>query len=378
MSARKRGNTWWVDFSYKWNRYRMRSPDNSSAGAKIYESTLRQKLARGEGVDQSYQAAEEKKIMPTYSQFASEWLEKYARANNKYSEFVNKTSILNANLLPFFGRFQLSQISNRIIEEYKAEKIKTGLSPKSINNHLTVLRKSLKTAQEWEIVEKVPMIKLLRVDPTQTIFLSPEEYEKLLANCEGQCYEMVYLTLNTGLRVGELMGLKWIDVDLERKVLTVQRAIYRSTIGSTKSNKIRKIPLTDGLVEMLVTKPRNTNGFIFNNGANNPFIQTRCDKMIKKAAMQAELPKIGWHTLRHTFASNLANKGVAIQHIQALLGHTDIKTTMRYSHISSIALVDAVSKLQIDLKICHKNVTNAKNGEKDRRTMFQQIVKEIA
>ena len=90
------------------------------------------------------------------------------------------------------------------------------------------------------MVENVPKIKMLRVDPPKTTFLTADECQRLLNNADGMWNEMIYMALNTGLRFGELTALMWIDVDSERKILTVQRALYHGILGSTKSNKIRK------------------------------------------------------------------------------------------------------------------------------------------
>lgn len=348
MSTFKKNGNWYVGFRFNRTRYRKKSPENSLAGAKVYEAILRKRVAQGENIF-DYKS-EEKKIVPTFLTFSSEWMEEYAKANNKQSEYNNKESMLRINLIPHFGNLCLDQISNRNIEEYKAKKINAGLSPKTINNHLTVLRKCLGTAQEWEIIKNIPRIKMLRVDPPKTTYLTTDEYTKLLNKAEGIWYEMIYVALNTGLRFGELTALKWCDIDFERKVLTVQRALYRNILGTTKSNKVRKIPLTDNVLKIF-SLARKTANYIFCHKDGSTLTHSSCRKKIKEIAKLARIKNICWHDLRHAFASNLANKGVAIQQIQALLGHTDIKTSMRYSHISSASLVEAINKLQPNIYI---------------------------
>lgn len=218
----------------------------------------------------------------------------------------------------------------------------------------------------------------MKVENTQPFFLSPEECQKLLSACEPLGRDIIHFTLNTGLRFGEVTALMWSDVDFENKILTVQRAFYRGELGSTKTNRIRKIPLSHGAIKILAGMKQNKNGFIFTNRSGLPFIHTHCDKIIKKAAIRAGLHKIGWHTLRHTFASNLANNGVAIQQIQALLGHTDIKTTMRYSHIAPTSLVEAVSKLDLGDNFGHNVVTNPFLPTKNRQEILRKVVQNSA
>lgn len=312
-------------------------------GAKSYEAVLRQRLARGLDVTENVIVKVDCEIS-TFTTFSSEWMEKYVKANNKHSEFQNKESMLRSNLLPYFGNLQLDKINNRNIEEYKAKKVKNGLSHKTINNHLTMLRKCLGTAQEWNLLEHLPRIKMLRVNPPKTTYLSSGECNQLLKHSEDQWYEMIYVALNTGLRFGELTALKWCDIDFERKILTIQRAVYRGVLGTTKSNKVRKIPLNDDVLKILSLKTA-TSGYIFCHKDGSILTHSSCRKKIKYIAKQAGIGNICWHDLRHAFSSKLANSGVAIQQIKALLGHSDIKTTMRYAHISPTSLVEAISKL---------------------------------
>lgn len=359
MSTQKRGNNWYVNFRFNRTRYRLRSPDNTMSGAKIYESMLRQKLARGE----SLETPQEKiKTIPMFTEFSNEWMTSYVENNNKWSEVQNKRTILKVNLVPFFGNFRLNQISSRDTEEYKALKIKSGLNPKSINNHLSCLRKCLNTASEWNIITTIPKIKLLKVPPPETFFITPEECDMLIQVADGYWHDMILTVLRTGLRFGELIALKWSDVDYDRKILTVQRSIVRGRLGSTKSNKNRIIPLAYDLSELLASKKR-TSEYIFTDENGDTLKQDYCRVKILALAKLASIRRIGWHALRHTFASHLANNGVTIQVIKQLLGHSDIKTTMRYTHLATETMVDAIAVLQT----CSSKVWT-QDGHKNART----------
>jgi SOS response regulatory protein OraA/RecX len=129
--------SWWVDLRVNYTRYRKRSPENSRTGAQAYEATLRQKLARGESIDR---VANEEKREQTFEQFARKWFEEYVVPNNKYSEQRTKRYLLNAFLIPFFGKMLIAQITARDIERYKAHEIKNGAISKTLKNRLTVLR----------------------------------------------------------------------------------------------------------------------------------------------------------------------------------------------------------------------------------------------
>lgn len=301
---------------------------------------MRQRLARGEDIE----AVPESSPAPLFKDFAEHWFRVYVMSNNKHSEIRNKRAMITSSLIPFFGRFILDQISAQKIEEYKSAKMKADFKNKTINNHLSCLRKCLNTAQEWGTIEQVPRIRLLKVPPPETFFLSPPECNALLAMADGTWREMILIVLRTGLRFGELAALRWEDLDLERRILTIQRSIVKGKLGSTKGNKIRKIPLASDVVDAFERKVRD-GSYVFTSGTGASLRHETCRARIRALAKLAGLRPIGWHTLRHTFASHLANNGIAIQVIQSLLGHSDIKTTMRYAHLAPATLVEAIKAL---------------------------------
>lgn len=264
MSARKIRSSWWVDFRFHFERYRIRSPENSKAGALAYEATLRQKLARGEDVRASLRSK------MTFGVFVLEWLKTYAKPNNKPSEYRAKELITRRHLIPFFGTRELSEILGGEIERYKAKKIVEGLHPKTINNHLTVFRRCLRSAQEWGQLERIPMTKLLRVPPPETRFLSEEEEKVLLRAVDGSMAHTMFLTaLHTGMRMGELLGLDWSAVDFERQRISVRQSIVRGVFGTPKSNRTRFIPLTRTLLEVLYPL-RKKSGLVFGREDGSP------------------------------------------------------------------------------------------------------------
>ncbi len=344
MSIYKNKNKYWISIYFSGKRFRKPSPENTYAGAKAYESLLMQKLARGEPL-----VAEHKKLeaTPTFREFTKKWFDVYVKTNNKYSEILNKESVLRAHLNPCFGDKLLDKISSLDIESYKAKKLQSGQANKSVNNHLIILSKCLKMAQEWGVMENIPKIKLLKVQPQKFDFLSTEECQSLLDNCDGLLKEMVLVGLKTGLRFGELIALEWSDVDLKSNLMTVQKSISRGRLGSTKSNKIRYVPLLGDISEMLEIRSKKR-GVIFGRNDNIPLNPMLCLRWLHQACKKAGMRRIGWHTLRHTFASHLAQSGVSIVLIKELLGHADIKTTMRYSHLTSQAIRGAIEALGVN------------------------------
>lgn len=343
MAARKVKDTWWVDFRFDYIRYRKRSPENSKVGAQAYEATLRQKLARGESLERAIRHEQQQ----TFEQFAWRWFDGYVMPNNKYSEQRTKKHIIKNSLAPFFGRLLISGITSDRIEQYKAKLVREGLSRKTINNRLTILNTCLTTAHEWlDLKSAQPRIKRLRCPPPKTEYLTPEESSSLLAASTGMTRELVLTALRTGMRQGELKGLQWDSIDWQSGNLVVRhsRCDHRKVLDTPKSNRERHIPL-DREVYQALRKRKQHSGYVFTDTKGQPFNARGMTKYLTRACAAAGLRRITWHALRHTFASELAIKGVPLHAVQALLGHTTIMTTMRYSHVAPSALRSAIDLL---------------------------------
>jgi len=340
MSIFKRGNKYWVSIRHNKQRYRLSSPANTLAGAKAYEASLRGKLALGKPVMDKVEES------TSFAQFVDKWFNTYVMTNNKPSEQLNKKTAIKNHLKPFFGKINIDKISALNIEEFKALKQAEGKCNKSINNYLGMLSKCLNCAQEWGIIKTPPKIKPLKVPPQKFRFFTEEQYNRLLEEAQKinrEFYEMILFTLRTGVRVGELMALRWEDIDFENKKVTIRRSIVNGIIGSPKNNKIRIIPLTNDILEVLkVKKSTPIHSELFDNGKS----RFSLNRALKRYCGNLGIGVGGWHDLRHTFASKLANNGISLQVIQALLGHSDLKMTQRYAHLEPLTLSDAIKTLE--------------------------------
>ena len=365
MAVRHFKKSWWVDFRHNEIRYRKKSPDNTRAGAKAYEALLRRKLVNGENINRM------EITYPTFEEFAWRWFETYVKNNNKPSEIRTKEIALRVHLIPYFGKTKINEISNYQIEGYKAKQDRSRLCNKSINNHLTVLAKCLRTAQEWLELEKIPMIKKLKVPAYKFDYLTKEDSELLLNQAHMPWRDIILVALKTGMRKGELMALHWEDINWETRIIAVKRSMYRGELTSTKSNKIRYIPMIPEVYKCLYSR-KTQKGFVFADEQGGPFNRWRFDDTLYRICRQAGLRKITWHVLRHTFASQLAMAGASIPSVQGLLGHSDIATTMRYAHLSSSALTEAISLLDE-----YKN-ENFGHQVGTRQEKFMKIVESVA
>ena len=366
MAVRKINKSWWIDFRFNGFRYRKRSPENSKVGGKAYEALIRQKLSRGEALEESKQEE-----YPSFKDFAWKWFETYVKPNNKASEIAHKEIALRVHLIPFFGKFRIDKITNLQIEEYKASKVKTNLVNKTINNQLTILSTCLRTAQEWLELKKIPRIKKLKVPPYKFDFLSKEESEILLNNSTGIWYDLFLVALKTGLRRGELLALTWEDINWEKRQIAVRQSMYNREITSTKSNRIRYVDMTNDVYGCLFAR-KKTKGFVFVDEYNKHFSMRRINDTIDQVCKKTGLRRITCHVLRHTFASHLAMAGAPIQAIQGLLGHSDIQTTMRYAHLSPSIYRETINLLELKPK--NENFGQHMVNNHDISSRFKQVL----
>jgi integrase len=345
--ATGRTNAAWmidVDFEHpdgRKQRVRKISPVQTKRGAEEYERSVRQALLSGKFGREE----EAEKECPRFDQFAEEFVSTYAVVNNKPSEVSAKRVNLNNHLGPVFGKKRLDEISARDVEAYEAAKLKQGLSPKSVNNQLAVLGRMLRIARRWELLDRVPEIALLSLPPQEFDFLDFGEADRLITGADSRWRPMITLALRTGLRLGELRALRWEDVDLVAGRLVVRRAAWKSVIGTPKSGRSREVDLSDQALSALKSHRHLRGSLVFCSEDGGLLTEGACKRPVWRACRKAGIRRIGWHVLRHTFASHLVMRGAPLKAVQELLGHADIKMTMRYAHMSPDARREAVRLL---------------------------------
>src|SRR5262249_17604732 len=193
------------------------------------------------------------------------------------------------------------------------------------------------------IAGKPPVIPWPKCPPPDTDYLSSDECLLLTSHADGVVSEMILMALRTGMRQGEFKGLQWSSIDWNNRVVVVKhsRCDREKTIGAPKSNRIRSIPLGPDVYEILYTRKRST-GYVLTNAKGGPLNHSWLTYYLDKVCKKASLRRITWHVLRHTFASQLAMKGVPLNTVQTLLGHSSIIMTMRYAHVAPSALRSAI------------------------------------
>src|SRR5262249_29984416 len=158
-----------------------------------------------------------------------------------------------------------------------------------------------------------PKIQWLKCPPSRTDYLVPDECERLLQNAGGTIREMLLAALRTGMRQGELKGLQWTSIDWLNRSVAVRHSYsdYTKSLTSPKANRERNIPLDTDLLEALANR-RQATGYVFVDRRGRPYDHEKLSDALAAVCRRAGLRKIGWHTLRHTFASQLAMNGTPL------------------------------------------------------------------
>ena len=351
MAVRKIRHSWWVDFRWKRTRYRRRSPVNTRSGAATYELTLRERLVQGARVDEEPAAAALEIHNVRFAEFADEWFTTYVLTNNKPSEQSNRRMVLRAHLIPWFGHLPLDAITTQLIEQFKAYQLSKILARKTVNNHLAILARCLRCATQWGHLDHMPVIQLLRVGPSPFKILTPDECERVLDDkTEPMWNLMAHVALRTGMRRGELMALDWTDIHFDQNQLIVSHAVSDGIITSTKTYQNRRLPLADSIRARL-QRIAESSGLVFRSPTGNVYSDSGAEKAIQRIGSRTGIAGLGWHTLRHTFATTLAANGNSLHTIKELLGHSTITMTMRYVHIVPAMLEDAIRSLDTSCDI---------------------------
>lgn len=278
----------------------------------------------------------------------------------------------------YIGTFKLKDLNSPIIQKYYNELKDKGISATTIKMLHKVLKSSLSQAQN---INYIPINYCNNVTPPKIpphtkdkieIF-SIEEQKNFLDFIKNHKYKMFFiLALSTGLRIGELVALRWSDIDFNKSTLKVTKAISRSykLIDNTRTfileettpktpSSIREVPIPNNVLHQLMLYKSsqdkikesaksvyNDNNFLFANELGEMLLPDTLSKSYNKVLKAANIPHKKFHSLRHTYATRLFERGVPLKTVQKLLGHSSITITADiYTHVSPTEKISAVEKL---------------------------------
>jgi integrase len=274
------------------------------------------------------------------AEFLNRWLPS-VEGTVRQSTYTRHEEVVRLHLKPSIGGIEIKDFGPLDVEELYRKKLRSGLSPRTVQIIHATLHKALKQALRRSLVSKnvTEVVTPPRYRKKEVRTLSPEEVKILLRAAKGDRFEALYvLAVTTGMRQGELLGLKWRDLDLKKDTLRVRRTVRNAEVNPPKSaSSTRSVHLT-GMAIRALRGHRERNGgweWVFPTRNGNP---VSCHNLVNRSwrplLKKAGLPRIPFHNLRHTCASLLLTQGVHPKLVQELLGHADITTTLNtYSHL---------------------------------------------
>jgi integrase len=288
-----------------------------------------------------------------FRDFVEEW-KGQALPALKYATQIHYEYVINIHLLPAFGNVQLRLISRDSIQTLLANKLK-NLSWRTVKHIRTTLGTILGTAEVWGYIEDNPVRKtrLPRRGPrTERQVLSPEQLQLLLETLPEPSSSLVWLLVLTGLRIGELLALRWQDVDLSAGVLRVRRTLYEGHFDEPKTRSSNRIvPLgPTGIAILTSRKPEatDTEALVFGSQKGTTLCRRHVsNRQLAPICKALGLPRISWHCLRHCNATLLDSVGTPLGTVQALLGHSSPEITREiYLHSLPADARDAVERVE--------------------------------
>ena len=285
----------------------------------------------------------------TFSELADKYLEWCDGRQKSYD--VKKYVINKLNI--YFTKETITGFTVESVENMQSDMLKKGYKPAYVNKVLNVLKHIFRKAFEWELIDenmlkKIRTVKQIKGETKRLRYLSDDEIQRLLSHCSGYLKFIVITALNTGMRKEEILKLTWDRIDLKNRLILLDR---------TKNGERREIPINDTLYKVLSAMVRNikTDYVFYNTTTLKPFnsIKTSFGTALRKA----HIIDFHFHDLRHTFASRLVMGGVDLTTVKELLGHKSITMTLRYSHLASAHIQNAVKVL--DNKDFEKNFTDS-------------------
>ncbi|MDA2920745.1 site-specific integrase [Desulfobacterota bacterium AH_259_B03_O07] len=357
MAVYKKNNRWYIDY-YQPDGKRKREVvtiqgvDPKHVNRQDAHKAL--SIRKAQIAEGKFEIAHTKKPI-LFDKFVERYLE-YSKANKRS---WTRDVVSSKSLLKTFGGKNLGQINSWLVEKYKVERSKEIsryrrlITKSSVNREIACLKHMFTKAIEWGLITSSPArnVKLFRVQPNKLRVLSNEEFQNIYNEASEFLRPILLFALNTGMRQGEILKLRWDDINLNQEYINVR---------DTKNNESRNIPINETLKIIIDSLKKNSDNeyvFAYKNGEPVRSVKTA----FYSALRRSKIDKCRFHDLRHTFATRLVMAGVDIVTVKELLGHKDISMTMRYSHPTPQHKQHAVEKINISVMDTYLD-TNTSNA----------------
>ena len=305
----------------------------------------------------------------TVGEWMEVWFEDYAKLKVRPSSHQTYRGYIDNHIRPNIGDIPLEKLTSldlqklykKLLTKGRVERLEArgqpkGLSAKTVRNIHQILSSALKLAQEQRIILTNPAegCALPKVEHREMKTLPVEQLQSFLREArESGVFELYYLELATGLRRGELLGLKWEDIDLDRGDLRVKRQVSRINGEVVEAplktkNAYRTLPLAEDTIDVLKEQREKVGSspWVFPSPNGGPISPDSVLHMLHRVLKRAGLPRVRFHDLRHTFATLALQNGVDIKTVSGMLGHFSAGFTLdTYAHVTGAAQRQAAGKM---------------------------------
>jgi integrase len=329
MGVYKRNENWWIDYYVEGRRQRERiGPSKKLAGTVLKKRMV--EIAEGKFLDRM------KVPTMSFDEMAGKYLE-WSQTEKAERSYRNDVFSLK-RFREFFAGKKLGEISSFLIEGYKRAR-RQEVSPRTVDIDLSCLKHLFRKAVEWGFAVENPAagVKLFRPQNARLRYLSEAEIAALVKACDDYFRPVVVVAIHTGMRRGEILGLKWRDIDLDNGIIHVEK---------TKNRMRRDVPMSETVRRLLFDlNARARCEWVFARSDDPGRPLRDCRYPFSRAVKGAGIRDFRFHDMRHTAASHMVMKGVDLRTVQEILGHKSFQMTLRYAHLSPEHGREAVKKM---------------------------------
>ena len=345
LYKRNGSGIWWVRFQL--NGLRIQRSSSTSKKAQALRFLAKAMEEERQRQEQGFKRVRFGVLCEEYGRQHLPLLRAKTRAN-----YVGHIEVLKAH---FADRY-IDEVRKAHVAELVAHQKRSGLQPATIRRYLATLSSVFSFAERSGWLAQNPLIRFDRRSlpeaTPRTRFLSHDEYRRLLAAAGPHLRPIIETAVATGMRLEELLSLKWEHVDLERREV---RLIV------TKSKQPRVIPLSDRAVAIIAAAARSAQAspYVFTNPASGSRFKT-VKRAFRTACRRAGVQDMRFHDLRHTFASWAVQSGADLYRLSRILGHTTLQMTARYAHLATEHLHEVIKNMATPMATEHSDLAMAR------------------
>ena len=323
----KRGRIYWMCYKVDGKLYRESTGKTLQKDAEYVLSCRRKEIEEGKLLYVSNGKCKFAELAKEYDTWAKQ------QKGYRTKKFIIR------QLVEEFGNLNVRDLNTMIVERYQTKHLGTR-KPATTNRMMACLKHMLTKAVDWEMaseetLKQVRNVRFLKENNKRLRFLDVNECKRLISCCSKHLKPIVITALNTGMRRGEILSLKWEQVDLKHGYISLR---------DTKSGEGRDIPINNTLERLFKEMPHSIESiYVFTGKDGDPYKGVK--RSYNTALRNAEIYGATFHSLRHTFASQLIMAGVDLTSVQELLGHKSLNMTLRYAHLAPEHKTKAVKKL---------------------------------